>query len=154
MEMPTARSVQGPVIVRSTPVRVAVVYRHPLLRDIAVQLLREAGVDVVAVSFVDARQPAEPGAMRADVVVVERDGSSTLDHVTTATVLSEDPESASTVVTIGLDSQKIVVCHRRTVERATVAALVNAVVGPRPSGDQTCPNRCAIPKELVEEDNP
>ncbi len=106
-----------------------VVYRHLLLRDLAVRLLGNAGVDLAAVIRDEDLDLAALHVLEPDVIVVDQASSWLTGTSALAVVLGESNESISRVVTIGLEGTTMVVCHRQLVAEASSGGLVAAVLG-------------------------
>ena len=110
--------------------RTIVVYRHPLICDLAVNVLRNAGIDVsAAISSRDLTletlQELEP-----DVVVIDRAAQQELEGVTqTSFFFRPQTKTVCRVITLGFDDPTMVVCDRHLIENATIQNLVDAVVG-------------------------
>ena len=113
-------------------IRAVVVYRHALLRDVAVRVLSNAGVEVTPVHASDLGL-VTLRALQPDVIVVDQAARDVFDGFGQATVFSREPGSASRVVTIGLADTTMVVCCKRLVADATAENLVEAVLGSSPT---------------------
>ena len=110
--------------------RTIVVYRHPLICDLAVNVLRNAGIDVSAVISsrdltLETIQELEP-----DVVVIDRAAQQELEGVAqTSFFFRPQTKTVSRVITLGFDDPTMVVCDRHLIENATIQNLVDAVDG-------------------------
>ncbi len=110
-------------------VRAVVVYRHLLLRDLAVRLLGNAGVEVAAAIRDEDLDLAALRVVEPDVVVVDQASRWIAEGSALAVVLGESNASISRIVTIGLEGTTMVVCHRQLVAEASSSNLVAAVLG-------------------------
>jgi hypothetical protein len=110
--------------------RTSVVYRHPLICELAVSVLRSAGIDVSAVipsrdlTF-EILQELQP-----DIVVIDRAAQQELEGVTQASFFFRpQTKGICRIITLGFDDPTMVVCDRQLVENATIQNLVEAVRG-------------------------
>lgn len=113
-------------------VRVVIVYRHALLRDVAVHVLGRAGIDVVAVIHADDFDAGALRDLRPHTIIVDQAAIDDLDHFGASILLSQEPDYATRIVTIGLLDTTMVVCDRWLVADATPDSLVDAVAGANP----------------------
>jgi hypothetical protein len=113
---------------KKVAVRAIVIYQHALIRDVAVGVLRKAGVEVAAIHARDL-DPATLRALHPDVLIVDQAARTALEGVGPEVLLCPRSGSFSKIIAIGLTDPTMVVYCRALVENATIQNLVEAALG-------------------------
>lgn len=119
----------GPLKPPGSAIRALVVYEHALLRDIAMRVLSNAGVEVVAAISSDSLNMADVRSLQPDVVVVDRAAEHFVESLCRDRLFGQEPRPAARVVVIGLTESTMVIYCRRLIVDATADNLVEAVLG-------------------------
>lgn len=112
--------------------RVVLVYRHKLLRDLALTILARADVEVVGVIAADDPLLEVVEMLHPDVVIVDQAAEDLFDHLSRVTVVNRDPVGPSRLVTIGLAERTMVVSTKTLVADVDANGLIAVVLGQSP----------------------
>ncbi len=110
--------------------RVAIVYRHTLLRDLLTRILSEAGISVVAAIPVDELRPSSVQDLDTDVIVLDEVIGSTFGMINQAIVSGSRPGSITKVVAVGLGYLISIVYDKEVIQGAGIEDLIARVRQP------------------------
>jgi hypothetical protein len=122
--------------------RVVVVYKYPVFRDLIVHVLDKADIHVAATIEIEALEATSLETLKPDVVVVyDPEAQALLDEVVSQALLRSRRNESGKVICIGMDNEMIV--FAKTIRPdPTVEILISAVLERSPSaavttGDQS-----------------
>jgi len=114
-------------------VKVVIVYRYALLRDLFVRVLSDAGLVIVASIPEKEFFVTSLGDLRPDVIVIDEAASEVLGLISQATLFNPTPGSVSKIITVGADDSIMVVNYKEVIRGAGIGDLVAQAQGSQPT---------------------
>lgn len=114
-------------------VKVVIVYRYALLRDLFVRVLTDAGMAIVATIPEKEFFVTSLGDLRPDVIVIDEAASDVLGVISQATLFNPTPGSVSKIISVGVDDSIMVVNHKEVIRGAGIGDLVAQAQGSQPT---------------------
>jgi hypothetical protein len=114
-------------------VKVVIVYRYALLRDLFVRVLSDAGLVIVASIPEKEFFVTSLGDLRPDVIVIDEAASEVLGMISQATLFNSTPGSVSKIITVGADDSIMVVNYKEVIRGAGIGDLISRAQSSQPT---------------------
>jgi hypothetical protein len=115
-------------------VKVVIVYRYALLRDLLVRVLSDAGMVIVAAIPEKEFYLTSLSELGPEVIVIDEAATDVLGIISQATLFNPTPGSVSKVITVSAGDSIMVVNHKEVIRGAGIDELVARVQNSQPTG--------------------
>lgn len=114
-------------------VRVAVVYKYPVFRDLIAHVLSKSGICIAAMIELKDLESTSFKTIKPDVIVVyDPDASSLISDVVNSALLDPERGYGSKVICVGMEDEMVVLV-KSVVVKPTVESLISCVLDLSPA---------------------